>query len=80
MAIDIWSPEIAERYDAQLREMADPALIEATTEFLVDFARDGGALEFAIGTGRIGLPLSETVLMLRDFSIECLGQKELPLR
>ena len=59
MAIDIWSPEIAERYDAQLREMADPALIEATTEFLVDFARDGGALEFAIGTGRIGLPLSE---------------------
>ena len=25
----------------------------------------------------IGLPLSETVLMLRDFSIECLGQKEL---
>ena len=24
----------------------------------------------------IGLPLSETVLMLRDFSIECLGQKE----
>ena len=27
----------------------------------------------------IGLPLSETVLMLRDFSIECLGQKELSL-
>lgn len=24
----------------------------------------------------IGLPLSETILMLRDFSIECLGQKE----
>ena len=27
----------------------------------------------------IGLPLSETVLMLRDFSIECLGQKEFSL-
>ena len=25
----------------------------------------------------IGLPLSETVLMLRDFSIECLGREEL---
>lgn len=24
----------------------------------------------------IGLPLSETILMLRDFSIDCLGQKE----
>lgn len=27
----------------------------------------------------IGLPLSETVFVLRDFSIECLGQKELSL-
>ena len=27
----------------------------------------------------IGLPLSETVLMLRDFSIECLGREELSL-
>lgn len=27
----------------------------------------------------IGLPLSETVLILRDFSIECLGQKEFSL-
>ena len=27
----------------------------------------------------IGLPLSETVLMLRDFSIECLGQKKFSL-
>ena len=27
----------------------------------------------------IGLPLSETVLMLRSFSIECLGREELSL-
>jgi septum formation protein len=27
----------------------------------------------------IGLPLSETVLMLRDFSVECLGREELSL-
>jgi len=27
----------------------------------------------------IGLPLSETVMMLRDFSIECLGREELSL-
>jgi septum formation protein len=30
-------------------------------------------------TNVIGLPISETVLMLRDFSIECLGQKEFSL-
>lgn len=59
MAIDIWGPEVAESYDAQLRAMADPGLIDETIEFLAELAGDGGALEFAIGTGRIGLPLSE---------------------
>tara|TARA_R110002110_G_scaffold394086_1_gene608118 strand:+ start:1385 stop:1561 length:177 start_codon:yes stop_codon:yes gene_type:complete len=58
LAIDIWGPEVAERYDAQLREMADPKLIAATIEFLVDLVDlvglDGGTLEFAIGVGRIG--------------------------
>ena len=58
LAIDIWGPEVAERYDAQLREMADPKLIAATIEFLVDLVDlvglDGGTLEFAIGAGRIG--------------------------
>jgi Methyltransferase domain len=32
--------------------------IEATVDFLDEFAGDGPALEFGIGTGRIGLPLS----------------------
>jgi septum formation protein len=42
----------------------------------------GGAfVEYLAGSysNVIGLPLSETVLMLRDFSIECLGLDELPL-
>src|SRR5262249_33972796 len=35
----------------------DPATIEATVEFLLPFAQDG-ALELAIGTGRIAVPLA----------------------
>jgi SAM-dependent methyltransferase len=33
--------------------------IEATVDFLAELAGEGPALEFAIGTGRIGLPLSK---------------------
>jgi len=36
----------------------DPDLIARTTDVLVDLAKDGAALEFAIGTGRIALPLA----------------------
>jgi SAM-dependent methyltransferase len=32
--------------------------IEATVDFIADLASEGPALEFGIGTGRIGLPLS----------------------
>ena len=35
----------------------DPVLLEATTRRLADLAAGGPALEFAIGTGRVALPL-----------------------
>jgi SAM-dependent methyltransferase len=38
--------------------MFAPALLEATVGFLADLAGDGRALEFAIGTGRVALPLA----------------------
>jgi hypothetical protein len=44
-------------YDAD--HGSDPEAIEATTAFLAALAGDGPALEFAIGTGRIALPLAE---------------------
>jgi hypothetical protein len=49
--------QVAARYDDVSWSMFDPTLIDATVDFLAEFARDG-ALEFAIGTGRIGLPLA----------------------
>ena len=46
--------DVAARYDEDLR--GDEA---ETVEFLSDLAGDGPVLEFAIGTGRIALPLAE---------------------
>jgi hypothetical protein len=39
--------------------MFDPAVVGPAVERLAELAGDGGALEFAIGTGRIALPLAE---------------------
>ena len=51
--------EIATHYDADSTGMFDAAVIGRTVDFLAELAGEGRALEFAIGTGRIGLPLSE---------------------
>ena len=49
---------IAATYDDPLDPMNQPTAIEPAVEFLAALAGHGRALEFAIGTGRIGLPLS----------------------
>lgn len=48
-----FGPDVAAHYDDDLR--GDE---EDTAAFLAEFAKAGSALEFAIGTGRIALPLS----------------------
>jgi SAM-dependent methyltransferase len=50
---------VAARYDDVSWSMFDPALLAATADFLAEMAGDGAALEFAIGTGRIAVPLAE---------------------
>src|SRR3954452_16624463 len=39
--------------------MFDPAGVGATVDLLAELAGDGAALEFAVGTGRVALPLAE---------------------
>ncbi len=56
---DYFSGQIAAKYDANSADMADPVVIGATVDFLAELAGTGRALELAIGTGRIGVPLSE---------------------
>jgi Methyltransferase domain len=52
---------IAARYDQHSGGMFDPAVVGPAVDTLAELAGDGAALEFAIGTGRIALPLSERV-------------------
>jgi SAM-dependent methyltransferase len=51
---DWFAGEVAERYDESTADMP----VEPVVDFLEPFA-GGGALELAIGTGRIALPLAE---------------------
>jgi SAM-dependent methyltransferase len=53
----MWDEEIADAYDASCADMYEPAVVEPTVDLLATLAGDAPALEFAIGTGRIALPL-----------------------
>ena len=53
-----WFGDWADRYDAGLGEMGAAAAIEPVVDVLAELAGDGAALELAIGTGRIALPLA----------------------
>ena len=50
---------VAEHYDASSGEMFDPNVVGPAVDRLAALAGDGAALEFAVGTGRIALPLAE---------------------
>jgi methyltransferase family protein len=50
---------VAAAYDQESGGMFDPAVVGPAADRLADLAGGGAALEFAIGTGRIGLPLSQ---------------------
>ena len=56
---DVWDEEIAASYDTPGTGMFSPELLGPTIERLADLAGDGRALEFAIGTGRVAVPLRE---------------------
>lgn len=49
---------IAAGYDDASWEMNDPAVLGPAVDFLAELAGDGRALELAVGTGRVALPLS----------------------
>jgi SAM-dependent methyltransferase len=50
---------VAAIYDQHSASMFDPAVVGPAVDRLAELAGDGRALEFAIGTGRIALPLAE---------------------
>lgn len=58
MSHGIWNARVAARYDTASSEMFDDGVLLPTVEFLGELAGDGRALEFAVGTGRVAVPLS----------------------
>ena len=58
MGVVVWDAEIAGAYDSAYREMFGPAVLGPMTAGLAELAGGGPALEFAVGTGRVALPLS----------------------
>jgi len=56
---EIWDAEAAERYDTPGTGMFAPDVLGPSVERLSELADGGRALEFAIGTGRVAIPLAE---------------------
>jgi SAM-dependent methyltransferase len=54
-----YGERVASTYDAHSAGMFDPAVVDPAVDLLAELAGDDAALEFAIGTGRIALPLAE---------------------
>ncbi|MER7922717.1 class I SAM-dependent methyltransferase [Streptomyces sp. NPDC096057] len=55
----MWNSEVAQRYDTPGTGMFAPDTLGPTVERLARLAGEGAALEFAIGTGRVAVPLAE---------------------
>ena len=77
MTKDWFAGKVAERYDSSTNSYFDPATIEGTVDFLEPLAA-GGALELAIGTGRIAVPLAARGVRVAgiDLSPDMLAQLE----
>jgi Methyltransferase domain len=58
MPENFFDEPVASRYDDPAEPMNQPAAIDPAVDFLAGIAGGGAALEFAIGTGRIALPLA----------------------
>jgi SAM-dependent methyltransferase len=56
---DIWDHEAALRYDTPGTGVFAPEVLGPAVDRLAGLAEDGRALEFAIGTGRVAVPLAQ---------------------
>jgi SAM-dependent methyltransferase len=56
---DLWDAETAEEYDESSAYMFTAEVLDPAVDFLAELAGDGPALELAIGTGRVAIPLTD---------------------
>lgn len=55
---DVWTAQDAATYDEDLAPEFEPSVVGPAVEYLRELAEGGPALEFAVGTGRVGVPLA----------------------
>lgn len=66
---DLWDAQTAERYEQDSAEMFATEVVGPAVELLARLAGDGAALEFAVGTGRIAVPLMERGVAVRGIEL-----------
>jgi SAM-dependent methyltransferase len=55
---DLWDDDTAKRYDESAAAKFAPEVLDPAVDFLAGLAGAGRALEFAVGTGRVAIPLA----------------------
>lgn len=55
---DVWTEQDAATYDEDLATEFEPSVVGPAVEYLRDLAEGGPVLEFAVGTGRVAVPLA----------------------
>ncbi|TDD21030.1 class I SAM-dependent methyltransferase [Nonomuraea diastatica] len=65
----IWDAETARLYDTPGTGMFASEVLEPTVDRLAELAGDGQALEFAIGTGRVAVPLAERGVLVTGIEL-----------
>ena len=56
---EVWDEAAAANYDTPGEGMFAPEVLAPTVDLLAELAADGAALELAVGTGRVAVPLAE---------------------
>ncbi|MGY1619871.1 class I SAM-dependent DNA methyltransferase [Geodermatophilus sp. SYSU D00691] len=67
---EVWFDErVAAGYDEDSREMFAPAVLDPAVDLLAELAAGGPVLEFAVGTGRMALPLARRGLRVSGIDV-----------
>jgi hypothetical protein len=66
----MWEREVAEVYDQTYRAKFEPSVLDPIVDLLAGLAGGGPALEFAVGTGRVALPLSARGIAVHGLELE----------
>ncbi|HET6834142.1 MAG TPA: class I SAM-dependent methyltransferase [Acidimicrobiales bacterium] len=80
MPEDHFGEDVAARYDESAGSMFDADVLGPTVDVLAELAGDGAALEFAVGTGRVALPLAARGVPVSGIELSTAMAEQLPAK